>query len=162
LEIACCVSDAERLLVARSSLRHLAPFAVDLTEMDERIREIAGAELLGVAPSRVDVGERLLDAAEGKQGFRPVAERQRTEDRDAREFRGPDGDVQLGDGLGVFALLEVTRPPIRTNSHDLQRVPGALRVFEGATVVKLVLSAIAVERSHKRLGRVGGGAGSII
>ena len=81
------------------------------------------------------VGEGVVELAEGEVGLAPVVVGERRERVRAGQLGRRDRQVELGDRLGVGALLGEAAAAVGADAHDLGDVAGALGVGEGELVV---------------------------
>ena len=145
LQVAHGVAAARRLLVGRARQGRVAALAVDVAEDHQRVGDVVGAQALVDQARGVEVGDRLLQAAQAQARLAAVGQGQGAEGAEAAEVGEADGEVELDDGGLVGALLEVARAAVDADADDLQHVAGPLGVVEGAHVVRVVARAVALE-----------------
>ena len=118
--------------------------------VEDSVRRQAGPDVVAAA----QVGERQIELAEGEVGLAAVVVGERGERVRAGQLGGRDRLVELGDRLGVLALLGEPAAPVGADAHDLRDVAGALGVVEGDLVEAGVGGQVAAQGGEHRPRRV--------
>ena len=111
---------------------------------------------------RLEVGDRLVEAAGGDQRLGAIRQAQPAEHSVAAEVGEPGGDVELGQGLGELAVFGEVRAIVAADPHELEEVVRPLGVLEAEGVVAMLGDVVAVDAGDHREHRVGGRQGLVV
>ena len=154
--------DPDGLVEQGDGLAALAAQQLHEPHVGERIEDSIGRQPDPDVVGPAQVGEGQVELAEGEVGLAAVVVGEGRERVRTGQLGGRDGQAQLGDGLGVLALLGEPASPIGADAHDLGHVAGALGVVEGDLVEPSIGGQVAVQGGEHRPCRVDGGQRPVV